>query len=164
MWLESKLCALYLSPVPPFSKFLKTVYSISCSSYDVCSRFVIAVIVLCCVFVRHVRGHSEAVCCLFHHTTTPHAFNGPFPGLARWAGTRKVKPIGILLKQETVSGSGISWAICKSAPRCRQITTPAPHHSEFFTGRTPFLPPNQQRQGTEGNALFRLFICGLFRW
>jgi len=27
-----------------------------------------------------------------------------------------------------VSGSGISWAICKSAPRSRQITTPAPHH------------------------------------
>ena len=25
---------------------------------------------------------------------------------------RKVKPIWILLKQETVSGSGISWAIC----------------------------------------------------
>ena len=39
------------------------------------------------------------------------------------------KPIWILLKQETVSGSGISWAICKSAPRSRQITTPAPHHS-----------------------------------
>jgi len=28
---------------------------------------------------------------------------------------RKVQPIWILLKQETVSGSGISWAICKSA-------------------------------------------------
>ena len=26
-----------------------------------------------------------------------------------------------------MSGSGISWAVCKSAPRCRQITTPAPH-------------------------------------
>ena len=38
------------------------------------------------------------------------------PGLPRWAGTRKVKPIWILLEQETVSGSGISWAICKSAP------------------------------------------------
>ena len=34
------------------------------------------------------------------------------------------------MEQETVSGSGISWAICKSAPRSRQITTPAPHHSE----------------------------------
>ena len=39
------------------------------------------------------------------------------PGLPGWAGTRKVKPIWILLKQETMSGSGISWAICKSAPR-----------------------------------------------
>ena len=27
-----------------------------------------------------------------------------FPGLLGWAGTRKVKPISILLKQETVSG------------------------------------------------------------
>ena len=31
-----------------------------------------------------------------------------------------------------MSGSGISWAICKSAPRSRQITTPAPHHSVFY--------------------------------
>ena len=56
----------------------------------------------------------------------------------------------IILEQETVSGSGISWAICKSAPHSRQITTPAPHRS-VFTGRMPFLPPNQQRQSTEGS-------------
>jgi len=48
-----------------------------------------------------------------------------------WAGNRKGKPIWILLKQETVSGSGISWNICKSAPRSRQITMPASHHSVF---------------------------------
>ena len=54
------------------------------------------------------------------------------PGLPRWAGTRKVKPIWISLKQETVSGSGISWAIRKSAPRSRQITTPSPHHPVFY--------------------------------
>ena len=30
-------------------------------------------------------------------------------------------------------------------------TTPTPHHS-FFTGRMPFLPPNQQRQSTEGTV------------
>ena len=30
-----------------------------------------------------------------------------------------------------------------------QITTPAPHH-KVFTGRMPLLPPNQQRQSTEG--------------
>ena len=44
-----------------------------------------------------------------------------------------------------MSGSGISWAICKSALRSRQVTKPAPHCS-VFTGRMPFLPPNQQRQ------------------
>jgi len=55
------------------------------------------------------------------------------------------------MKQETVSGSGISWATCKSAPRSRQITTPVPYHS-VFTGRMPFLSPNQQRQSTEGTC------------
>ena len=64
-----------------------------------------------------------------------------FPGLPGWAGTRKVRPIWILLKQETVSSSGISWAICKSAPHYRQITMPAPHHSVFY--RLDALPPAQ---------------------
>ena len=36
---------------------------------------------------------------------------------------------------------GISWTICRqSAPRCRQITIPTPHHSIF---RMLFLTPNQ---------------------
>ena len=78
-----------------------------------------------------------------------HTHTALCPGLPGWAGTRKVKPIWILLKQETVSGSGISWAICKSAPHSRQITMPAPN-TQFFTGRMPFLPSNQQRQSTEG--------------
>jgi len=54
------------------------------------------------------------------------------PGLPGWAGTRKIKPIWIVLKQETVSGSGISWAICKSAPCSRQIIMPVPRHSIFY--------------------------------
>ena len=74
---------------------------------------------------------------LFTHTR----LTALFPGLPRWAGTRKVKPIWILLKQETMSGSGISWAICKSAPRSRQITMPAPHHSVFY--RPDALPDAQ---------------------
>jgi len=76
---------------------------------------------------------------IFQHTHT--RLMALFPGLPGWAGTRKVKLIWILLKQETVSGSGISWAICKSAPRSRQITTPAPHHSVFY--RPDALPAAQ---------------------
>ena len=40
-----------------------------------------------------------------------------------------------------MSGSGISWAICKSAHRSRQITTPVPHHSVFY--RPDALPAAQ---------------------
>ena len=59
---------------------------------------------------------------------------------------RKVKLIWISQKQGSVNGSGISWAICKSAPRCRQITTPAPHHSAFY--RPDALPAAQPTAST----------------
>jgi len=79
---------------------------------------------------------------LYHiHTHTHTRLTALFPWLPRWARTRKVKPIWILLEQETLSGSGISWAVCKSAPRSRQITTPAPHHSVFY--RPDALPATQ---------------------
>jgi len=120
--------------------------------------------VTCSPLIKNIANFffPLAHCSDYWHST-PHIFNTPshthththtrltalFPGLTRWAGTRKVNPLWILLKQETVTGSGISWAICKSAPCSRQITTPAPDHS-VFTGRMPFLPPNQQRQSTEG--------------
>ena len=78
---------------------------------------------------------------LITHTHTHTRLTALCPGLPRWAGTRKVKPIWILLKQETVSGSGISCAVCKSATRSSQITTPAPHHSVFY--RLDALPAAQ---------------------
>jgi len=46
-----------------------------------------------------------------------------------------------LLEQEIVSGSGISWAICKSAPCPRQAIMPASHHSVFY--RLDALPAAQ---------------------
>ena len=142
---------------------------------------------------NHQWRHWRVICCNIEYlnfsmqnlhpsnTHTHTRLTALFPGLPGWASTRKVQSTWILLKQETVGGSGISWAICKSAPRFRRITTPAPHHSVFyrpdalpaaqptaskhwsahqtlrlfstlmfFTGRMPFLPPNQQHQSTEG--------------
>jgi len=62
-----------------------------------------------------------------HQSTHTHTcLTALCPGLPRSASTKKVKPIWILLKHETVSGSG------KSAPCSRQTTTPAPHHSVFY--------------------------------
>jgi len=81
-----------------------------------------------------------------------------FPGLPGWAGTRKVKPIWILLKQETVSGSGISWAMCKSAPRFRQIAMPAPHHSVFLQAGCPSCRPTNSIKALKAILLYVLRV------
>jgi len=83
-------------------------------------------------YITHTHTHLMALC----------------PGLPGWAGTRKEKSICILLKQETVSGSGISgpYASLHLAPVRYPRQQPT---TQFFTGRMPFLPPNQQRQSTE---------------
>jgi len=52
--------------------------------------------------------------------THTHPLNGPLFRTTRVSRYQKVKRIWILQKQEKVSGSGISRAICKSAPRSRQ--------------------------------------------
>ena len=91
------------------------------------------------------------------HTHTHTRLTALCPGLPRWAGTRKVKPIWILLKQETVSGSGISWAICKSAPCSRQITMPAPHCSVFY--RLDALPAAQPTASEHWKHVSFMQIC-----
>ena len=86
-----------------------------------------------CPWTDYFNHNLESYFTLNYITTHTHTrLTALFLGLPRWAGTRKVKPIWISLKQYTVSGSGTSWAICKSAPRSRQITTPAHHHSVFY--------------------------------
>jgi len=72
----------------------------------------------------------------YFYTTTVLRLSGLCPGLPGWAETRKD-----FLEQQTVSGSSISRAICKSAPRPRQITMLLPHHSSFH--RPDALPAAQ---------------------
>jgi len=94
-------------------------------------------------FVDRPNTWRDAVVKYRYPVAATQPFNGPLSGTTPVGrlGTRKVKPIWILLKQETVSGSGISWTICKSAPHSRQITTPALHPSVFL--QTDALPAAQ---------------------
>jgi len=106
------------------------------------SRWMLLVVVICSCEDTTTDDHKGSrwkglqrhlalfnVSCIYTHTHT--RSTALCPGLPRWASTRKVKPIWILLKQETVSGSGFSWVVCKSASRSRQITMPEPHHLVF---------------------------------
>ena len=95
--------------------------------------------------IRPSHAQIANLCCLTRTHTYKEVWNytrftALCPGLHGSAGTRKVKPICFLLKQE----QWVAWhqlGICKSAPRSRQITTPAPHHSVFY--RPDALPAAQ---------------------
>jgi len=89
-------------------------------------------------------------------TQHTHPFNGPFCGttrVSRYQKGKTVKPIWILLKQETVSDSGISWIICKSAPLSRQITMPVPQHSVFLQAGCPSCHPTNSVKALKAKAL-----------
>ena len=58
-----------------------------------------------------------------------------------------------------MSGSGISWAICKSAPRSRQITMPAPHHFVFY--RPDALPATQPTASKHWRQCIATLTCDL---
>ena len=61
--------------------------------------------------------------------THTHPFNGP---LSRTTQVSRYRNGKTNLDFTEARDSGIRWAICKSAPCSRQITTPAPHHSVFY--------------------------------
>jgi len=80
------------------------------------------------------------------HTHTHTRLTALFLGLPRWASSRKVKPMRILLKKETVASAG-PYASLHLAPDRQSHQHPT---TLFFTGRIPFLLPNQQHQSNEG--------------
>jgi len=114
--------------------------------------------------VAYLVDHWTNIVITWKHTHT--RLTALCLGLSGWASTRKVKPIWILLEQETVSGSGISWTICKSVLRSRQITTPAPHRSVFY--RPDALPVTKPTASKHfvitwkmTNKLTELIVCVL---
>ena len=100
---------------------------------------VIKIFIICHHKIKQLSTHSITLSASHTHTHT--RLTALFPGLPGWAGTRKVKPIWILLKQETVSGGDISWAYASLHLAPDSITTPAPHHSVFY--RPDALPAAQ---------------------
>jgi len=75
---------------------------------------------------------------------TDNPFNGPLTGTTLMSRYQKGKTNLDLLEQRTVSNSGISWAMCKSAPCSRQITTLEPHHSVLQVGCPSSCPANTE--------------------
>jgi len=84
-----------------------------------------------------------------HYNTHTHTFNGPLSRTTRVSRYQKGKPIWIYWSKSqwvAVASAGpyASLHLAQDRQPCQHPTT------QFFTGRMPFLPPNQQRQSTEG--------------
>jgi len=62
-----------------------------------------------------------------------HAFNGLFSGTTQVSQCQKGKTNLDFTEARDSEWQWRQLGICKSAPRSRQITTPAPHHSVFYT-------------------------------
>ena len=88
--------------------------------------------------------------------THTHLFNGPFSGTTRVSRYQKAKTD---LDFTEARDSEWQWhqlghvQVCTSIQTDNHASTPP---LKFFTGRMPFLPPNQQRPSTEGkNCIIR---------
>ena len=86
------------------------------------------------------QSDSTIVLTLVMAAENTHPFNASLSKTTQVSRYQKSKT-SLDFTEETVSGSGISWAIWKSAPRSRQITLPAPHRSVFH--RPDALPAAQ---------------------
>jgi len=74
--------------------------------------------------------------------TCTHPLNGPFSGTTRVSWYQKGKTnLDFTEARDSEWQWHINWAIGKSAPCSRQITTPAPHHAVFY--RPDALPAAQ---------------------
>ena len=77
-------------------------------------------------------------CRMTNHT---HPFNGPFSRTTQVGRYQKGKTNPDFTEARDSEWQWHQLGLCKSAPRSRQITTPAPHHSVFH--RPDALPAAQ---------------------
>ena len=97
-------------------------------------------------------SYNQRPCALHstHYSRHTHPFNGPFSGTTQLSRYQKSKTN---LDFTEARDSELQWhqlgrtQVCTSLQTDNRASTPL---LSFFTGRMPFLTPNQQRQGTEG--------------
>ena len=99
--------------------------------------------------IHHIYFTSDNNFCKFKHT---HPFNGPFSGTTRVSRYQKGKTN---LDFTDARDSEWQWHLLGHMQVCISLQTD--NHAStpplvIFTGMMPFLPPNQQRQSTEGKA------------
>jgi len=85
----------------------------------------------------------------YSHTTTPQPFYGPGSGTTQVIRCEK-RILDFMVQGKINRGRHTDHLAGRHSIR---LTSANLHHPPyFFTGRMPFLPPNQQRQSTDSNT------------
>jgi len=104
------------------------------------------------IFVGKILAQNCILVIKHTHTHT-HPFNSPLSGTTQVSRYRKGKTN---LDFTAARDSERQWYQLGHMQVCTSFQTDiamlALHHSSFFTGRMPFLPPSQQCQSTEGSS------------
>jgi len=118
--------------------------------------FWLIVDMICCTSAYHQRDvqcnymYIDQLLWLWVTMVVYRYAEGSISGLPGWASTTTVKPIWIYCRKRW-------WvAVASAGPYADLHLTQTDNHVRipplsFFTGRMPFLPPNQQHQSTEVN-------------
>jgi len=103
-------------------------------------------------FIRFLtaKGWINTPCMLYNHTKITHTHTHKHtyltalsPGLPRWASTKMDLSKA---RDSEWQRHQLGWAICKSATRSRQITTPEPHHSvSYWSDALPVTQPTASK-------------------
>ena len=96
------------------------------------------------------QTHNKRLRAIFEISSPTQPFNGPLSGTTLMRRYQKVKT-----NMDFTEARDSEWQwhqlghmqVCTSLQTDNHASTP---QLKFFTGRMPFLPPNQQRQSTEG--------------
>jgi len=102
-------------------------------------------------WLRRCKMWAISLCIfVYYHQTTPQPFYGPFSRTTRvsWCQKRTSGLYGARGQGEINRGRHTHHPAGRHSIRANQCPPPP---SPIFTGRMPFLPPNQQCQSTEGN-------------
>ena len=109
---------------------------------------------VCCLICSRVSGlllvaGIDAYYIYYYYCTR---LTASFPWQPGSAGTRKVKPIWILLKQETVSGSGISRAIMQVCTLLQTDSHTSTPPLSFLQAGCPFCRPTNSIKALKANT------------
>ena len=91
------------------------------------------------------------VCSSILHTHT-HPFNGPMSGTTRVSRYQEGKTNLDFTEARDSEWQWRQLGTCKSAPRCRQITMPTPHHSSSLQAGCPSCRPTNSVKALKAQA------------